>query len=407
ILIEGETNVCALEEESYSLTGLSGKTYSWNVNEGSIIGSATNQSIDVNWTGTLEGTISVVVTSGSGCTALGALAISKSAVPETSEIRTLDNAISGPGYLSEVCPGDTGLFYAVSGSTGSTFIWNVDGGNIKRDYGDSVIIDWELVPGEYEINVQETSQYSCVGTLKSATIKMISSPDVELGNDTSICEGDIFRLTPAGEFQAINWHDGSTSFSYETASEGMISCTVFNDAGCKVSDELYLELIDSPHVDLGQDTSICGYLILDSGGDGIYFNWSTGEVSQQIEISSGRHEITVEVENEFGCFGSDTIIIDDCNLKDYFIDIPNLITPNYDGKNDIWIIDELEGFPDVVVEIYDRWGRLVYKSVEGYPTPWDGTNMNGNLVPTGSYMYVFMLKYADYKRVTGSVTVIK
>ena len=59
------------------------------------------------------------------------------------------------------------------------------------------------------------------------------------------------------------------------------------------------------------------------------------------------------------------------------------------------------------MEIYDRWGRLVYKSEAGYQTPWNGNNMNDNPIPTGSYHYVFMLNYEDYKQVTGSVSVIR
>ena len=134
---------------------------------------------------------------------------------------------------------------------------------------------------------------------------------------------------------------------------------------------------------------------------------SKGETSGQITVSPGSKEISVEIENEYGCTGTDSIQIEECDAAAVFEEIPNLITPNGDGKNDQWIIDDLDGFPDAVVEIYDRWGRLVFKSEEGYPAPWDGTNMNGNAVPTGSYHYVIMLNHPDFRQISGALSVIR
>ena len=233
-----------------------------------------------------------------------------------------------------------------------------------------------------------------------------SKLSLELGNDKSICEGETFTLTPVGEYQTIMWNDGSTSVPYETATEGLISCIISNGAYCVLEDEMYLTVYVKPQVELGNDTSFCGFLTLDAGMDGINYRWSTSESTQQIEVQSGMQIIQVEVENEYGCVERDSISIEMCSMNDFFADIPNTITPNYDGKNDTWIIDKFAGFPDVVVEIFDRWGRLIYISETGYLRPWDGTNMNGKLVPAGSYQYVFTLNYINYERVMGVVLVI-
>jgi len=405
LTIEGETTACSPGVETYSLSGLTGKSFSWSVNEGTIIGSDTSQTVDINWTNYSLGTISVFVTSDSGCTANGSLIVSKIAGPETSKIRSKFNPLSGAGYLSEICPGDTGLYYAVTGLAGSTFSWNVNGVSVIRDFGDSVVVNWNQDPGEHEISVVETSLNSCAGdTIKGSVF--ITVLTVELGNDTTICEGDILNIIPLGDYETLSWHDGSSTIPYVASSEELITCTVSRGT-CTLNDELYVTVNVSPQVDLGNDTAICNTIILDAGADGINYDWSTGEITQQIEVSGIRQEISVEVENSFECFGRDTILIESCDMKDFFRDIPNMITPNSDGKNDEWIIDELEGFPDVVVEIYDRWGRLVFRSEEGYQTPWNGTNMNGNPIPTGAYHYVLLLNYGDYKRVTGSVSVIR
>lgn len=74
-----------------------------------------------------------------------------------------------------------------------------------------------------------------------------------------------------------------------------------------------------------------------------------------------------------------------CNLV-----VPSAFTPDGDGVNDIWEIIGLDGkFPLNQVMIYNRWGELLFTSIEGnYASkPWDGT-LNGEKLPAGSYYYI-------------------
>ncbi|PWN64177.1 T9SS type B sorting domain-containing protein [Chryseobacterium viscerum] len=64
----------------------------------------------------------------------------------------------------------------------------------------------------------------------------------------------------------------------------------------------------------------------------------------------------------------------------------NVITPNGDGKNDTWIIKNIEAYPNNRVYIYDRAGRLLY-SKAGYSNDWDGT-LHGKLLSEDAYIYV-------------------
>ena len=63
------------------------------------------------------------------------------------------------------------------------------------------------------------------------------------------------------------------------------------------------------------------------------------------------------------------------------------ITPNGDGVNDVWIIDNIEKYPENTVQIFNRWGNRVYYK-EGYDNTFDGTWENTRL-PDGTYFYVF------------------
>ena len=311
-------------------------------------------------------------------------------------------------YVAEVCAGDTGVAFMVEGWENSSFNWTVEGGVITRNYGDSIIVDWPMVPGEYAISVQEVSEKGCAGTVQRAMV-LVSGPEMDLGDDQAICEGELFTISPEGQFSSYLWHDGSNGASYSTDQEGWIKLQVSDDIGCMVMDSIYLDVNPVPFVDLGPDTSLCGdeSLLLDAGADGTLYTWSTGDNTRTIRVYQGYQEIWVEVENIYGCSARDEILIDDCGIDDFFKGIPTAITPNNDGANDVWNIYKLLDYPSAVVEVYDRWGTLVWRSEPGYSEPWDGTNRQGNLVPMDSYHFVIMFNNRRDDRVSGSITVIR
>ncbi|WP_257668785.1 T9SS type B sorting domain-containing protein [Parapedobacter tibetensis] len=62
--------------------------------------------------------------------------------------------------------------------------------------------------------------------------------------------------------------------------------------------------------------------------------------------------------------------------------IPNVFTPNGDGKNDVFEIEGIEGFDRIEVTVVNRWGNEVYRSTN-YRNDWDGRNLN-----EGTYYYL-------------------
>ena len=71
------------------------------------------------------------------------------------------------------------------------------------------------------------------------------------------------------------------------------------------------------------------------------------------------------------------------------IELPNSMTPNDDGFNDSFWITNIEYYPSNKLQIFNRWGDLVYKT-DGYNNEWEGKR-NGKLLPMGAYYYVLDL----------------
>jgi len=83
--------------------------------------------------------------------------------------------------------------------------------------------------------------------------------------------------------------------------------------------------------------------------------------------------------------------------------IPSGFTPNNDGVNDLWQIENIELYPNCQVKIFTREGKEIYSS-SGYNVPWDGTFAGGKL-PAGPYFYVIVLN--ELEQQSGGVTIIK
>lgn len=105
--------------------------------------------------------------------------------------------------------------------------------------------------------------------------------------------------------------------------------------------------------------------------------------------------------------------VGDCEVTDLVtltvgppVNIPNTITPNDDGINDLWRIAGISDFPQCQVTVYTRWGQVVYKDI-GYAQPWDGTN-RGKRLPTAAYYYVIELNSFEVEipPITGTITLI-
>jgi gliding motility-associated-like protein len=110
------------------------------------------------------------------------------------------------------------------------------------------------------------------------------------------------------------------------------------------------------------------------------------------------------VRNESCIAISDTLTIN-LEICGEFVDVPNLLTPNGDGKNDIWVIPYLKDFyEDCNVRVYNKWGGKVFES-DGYTKAWD-CKYKDEVLPAGAYFYTIDLGNGT-DPLTGSLTLLK
>lgn len=86
------------------------------------------------------------------------------------------------------------------------------------------------------------------------------------------------------------------------------------------------------------------------------------------------------------------------------ITVPNAFTPNNDGINDIWSIPALTSYSNCLVQVYSRWGQMVFQS-RGYAKPWDGTR-GGAQLPVGVYYYLIIPR-TNMQTLSGHVTIVR
>lgn len=171
-----------------------------------------------------------------------------------------------------------------------------------------------------------------------------------------------------------------------------------------------------------QDTAICienGDLVFtatapisDQTGTWLFISGS-GEISDVYSATTtisnpglGSNLLIYQMSHDLCPTSIDTIAIVASLCEGFNPIFPTVITPNLDGKNDLFVIDYLElVYPECKVVIFNRWGSIVYESV-GYADPWDGT-YHGEPLPMGTYFYKIELNDEASTVYNGPISIIQ
>ncbi|MBE0675333.1 MAG: T9SS type B sorting domain-containing protein, partial [Bacteroidales bacterium] len=130
--------------------------------------------------------------------------------------------------------------------------------------------------------------------------------------------------------------------------------------------------------------------------------WTTGDYGNYLDnLREG--EYVVEVIDNNQCIIHDTTLL--VSTNESCLKIPTTFTPNGDGINDTWEIVNMDLYPESTMEIFNRWGDLLYQASPYYGNEWDGT-FNDREMPIDSYHFV-LRPGGGRKPITGNVTIIR
>ena len=262
-----------------------------------------------------------------------------------------------------------------------------------------------LMAGFYVVTV--TDFYGCTA-VEHIEIKDANPIIVDIVNESFIkCNGGndaVVRAIVTGGTYPLDyqWSNSQTGEYGRDLRAGKYFLTVSDVNKCSVVDTF--DIIEPPAISSIIETGIenatnNGYVQLTvTGGIEPYnYKWTNDAITENITgLSTGKYIVTVTDAN--GCYLLDTAEIG-LNLI-----IPTAITPNNDGINDRFEILNIASYSKVTIEIYNRWGDIIFKfdgSGKAYNDPkncWDG-KYNGQEVPIASYVYI--VKLDDLYPVTG------
>ena len=193
-----------------------------------------------------------------------------------------------------------------------------------------------------------------------------------------ICFGETVTIDAGPENPARTWSTGETSQTIAMTNPGNYSVELTNSNECTYTHNFIVSDENQPKIGLINQTNNSIEVIASGGATPYlyYFN-GVGQTSPVL-MNPTENSHTVQVESATGCLGEPKTI--------YFIKIHNAFSPNGDGINDTWTIENLDKMESYTIQIVDRYGNKVFESQNKNNVVWDGKS-NGRALPTGTYWY--------------------
>ncbi len=311
-------------------------------------------------------------------------------------------------YICQLTPvnfGNTSVSLSPPDSAATTYAWNFGNGTSTGVNPTNVY----PTTGTYNVMLIETNFVPCSDTFtQTIVVDTISGIKMDV-TDSVLCRGKnvTFTATYATQGSTGNiWSvtDGFTMIdvnpiihAFDAPGQFTVSVKANYRACPETTASKLITVYAYPDVYLGPDTSICPgstSIILSDDRNGTMpgtsWEWSTGETGSQIVVTKpGYYYANVSIH---GCTTSDTIWVQ----KDCYMDIPNVFSPNGDGVNDYFYPRQLltRGLTTFTMNIYNRWGQLVYQASSIDGRGWDG-EFNGAPQPQGVYVYVMDATFKD------------
>ena len=303
--------------------------------------------------------------------------------------------------IDESCLGssDGRIFVEVSGGVlPYSYLW--DNGSSNADISN-------LSSGSYIVQIQDSA--GCVAE-NSSIVSSNESFDILYDQNDAFCFNQAtasINLTLSGGTPPFSflWSDGATNQNRNNIAAGEYFVTVTDSFNCTKTQNFVLSQPDSLVILVDIQEATCSSSndgsieITVSGGSLPYqYLWSNSENTSSIyDLYNGVYDL--ELTDANGCVINQSFDVDE---NEDCLKIPNVFTPNGDGDNDFWIIQNIDAYSSISIQLIDESGIPIYTSTSAQA--WDGT-INGNTIDSGIYFYIITLNNENI--FTGSLTIIR
>ncbi len=385
-----------------SATGGSGTLqYTWNPQPATGQGTPTVE-------GLCAGAWSVTIADAAGCDSTFTFNVDEPAAL----VLTVESVV--PASCNNAADGEVNI--GISGGTpGYIFAWQGPGGFQSADQNIA-----GLLPGTYTLTVTDAALCSITSTVELPANNPLVA---DAGPDQVLCPGAEVVLDGGGSIAATSfqWSDlqGHVAGGAAVVDLGPLAPGNYTyvltvaDGPCTASDTVHVTVLEAAFADAGPGRAVYvqGTTVLGgspSGPAGSVFTWQPDSLLDHGTVANPTATVhattwfylTVVAPN--GCSAMDSVLVTVVPE----VKVPSGFTPNGDGHNDTWILDFASLFPNIEVQVFNRWGEPLFRSV-GYHVPWDG-KYDGRPVPMGTYYYVVDLHDERFpEALTGPLTVIR
>ena len=268
----------------------------------------------------------------------------------------------------------------------------------------------------------------------SLTIEVLPEPSIGFAakgsacftdNDTIIYTGDVLPETAS-----YNWtiedgqriYDGGDTLvvSWSSAGEKLVSLEITNAicaGSLTISDRIVAQGIDltvseEQFIKIDESVELSAEGASNPTGEAVNYSWfppvslNCTECPNPIANPTETTTYAVTATNLSGCSITDSVTVNVLLSRDVFI--PNIFTPNEDGRNDNFTIYG-NGIANMTLTVFDRWGGRIFETND-MANGWDGT-AKGRNVDSGVYVYMAEISFVDENIEpvikTGSITLVR
>lgn len=242
------------------------------------------------------------------------------------------------------------------------------------------------VSGGNWIYLTGTDSNNCAVVPDSVFVESITMNYNLQASQTAYCPGSLFQIDLSTSADSLTWihnnvplHFTDSVFTLDNASSGSWYLFQFDTNGCQFRDTAVFIVAATPVFQVPEDSMIClsdlGNLSLPYQSEN--WTWIIGNPFTDTTYF-GSQLVVVTTISDTGCVFADTLIAVNCSDSP-----PNVFTPNGDGANDFFEIDDALMNPQNELIILNRWGNVVFRE-SGYKNTFNGAGM-----PDGTYFYIY------------------